>query len=58
MSISGQTGVVQRIPRFCHSSLQMNAVSVHTLAVTANEKNRHSSRGNRGKGKNGIHCSS
>ena len=58
MSISWETGVAQRISRFCHSSLQMNAMSVHKLALTANEKNRHSYRGNGGKGKNGTHCSS
>lgn len=37
-------GVVQHISRFCHSSLQINAMSMHTLAVTANEKNRRSYR--------------
>lgn len=39
--------------KYAHSAvpvLQMNAMSVRTLAVTANEKNRHSYRGNSEKG--------
>lgn len=53
MSFSGRMGAVQHISRFCHSSLEMNAMSMQTLGVTANEKHRRSYSSG---GEGCIHC--